>query len=371
MTRFALVALVACGTPPVPAAPSPAHASDHELRDETLTEGSALHTRISGRDVDLARLPIAELIGLPMSGKADVAVDVVVPIDHGRRDFRGAAGSIDARCDGTCRIGDDQAKLRLAPKISINFGHIDLSEVEIHATIGGGHVTVTRWTAKGSDGIDAIVAGQIDLARELDDSAVAGCVRVALPELEGALSAVHPDFEIAPRASDGRRNVRIVGTLGAPQMLMQVCDGSVPLQPDRRPDEVVTAPPPPPPPADEDLGPFFDQTIHPSGTNQYDIDRALIDRVLANPMALAKGVRVVPAMKNGKAGGFKLYAIRPDSLFARLGFENGDAVVRVNGFDLTTADQALEVYTKLRDATSLQIDVERRGQPVSITLTIQ
>jgi hypothetical protein len=368
MTRFALVALVACGTPPVPAAPSPAH--DHELRDETVTEGSALHTRISGHDVELARLPIAELIGLPMSGKADVAVDVVVPIDHGKRDFRGAKGSIDARCDGTCRIGDDQAKLRLARKISINFGHIDLSEVEIHATIAGGHVTVTRWTAKGSGGIDAIVAGQIDLARELDDSVVAGCVRVADPELEGALSGVHPDFEIAPRANDGRRNVRIVGTLGAPQMLMQVCDGSVPIPPDRRPDEVVTAPPPPPP-ADEDLGPFFDQTIHQAGTNQYNIDRALVDRLLDNPMTFAKGARVVPAMKNGKAGGFKLYAIRPDSLFARLGFENGDALVRVNGFDLTTADQALEVYAKLRDATSLQIDLERRGQPISITLTIQ
>ena len=93
--------------------------------------------------------------------------------------------------------------------------------------------------------------------------------------------------------------------------------------------------------------------------------------MLANPMEVARGARVVPAMKNGKASGFKLYAVRPTSIFAKLGLENGDTIVRVNGFDLTTADKALEVYTKLRDASTIQIDLERRHQPLTLTYSIR
>ncbi len=70
-------------------------------------------------------------------------------------------------------------------------------------------------------------------------------------------------------------------------------------------------------------------------------------------MAVAKGARVVPAVKNGKPDGFKLYAIRPSSVYAKLGLQNGDTLQSINGFDLTSADKALEVYTKLREATSL------------------
>ena len=37
----------------------------------------------------------------------------------------------------------------------------------------------------------------------------------------------------------------------------------------------------------------------------------------------------------------------------------------INGFELTSADKALEVYTKLRDATSLEVEITRRGKPMT------
>ncbi len=105
--------------------------------------------------------------------------------------------------------------------------------------------------------------------------------------------------------------------------------------------------------------------------NNYEIDKSLVEKVLLNPMAIAKGARVVPSMKNGKPDGFKLYAIRPSSAFAKLGLSNGDTLQSINGFDLTSADKALEVYTKLREATSLEVDVTRRGKPVTLKYTIK
>lgn len=128
------------------------------------------------------------------------------------------------------------------------------------------------------------------------------------------------------------------------------------------------------PPVDEnkdDLQSQIDNGIKKTGDNTFEIDKSLIEKVLVNPMAVAKGARVVPAMKNGKPEGFKLYAIRPTSAFAKLGLSNGDTLTAVNGFELNSADKALEVYTKLRDATSFELEVTRRGKPLTLKYTVR
>ena len=121
----------------------------------------------------------------------------------------------------------------------------------------------------------------------------------------------------------------------------------------------------------DDLQASIDSGIKKIDDNNYEIDRKLVDKVLANPMAVAKGARVVPAVKNGKPDGFKLYAIRPTSVYAKLGLSNGDTLQSINGFELTSADKALEMYTKLREANRLQVEVTRRGKPVTLTYSIR
>lgn len=145
----------------------------------------------------------------------------------------------------------------------------------------------------------------------------------------------------------------------------------------------ATPPPTPaaPPPTDtvvaanpdggDDMQASIDGGIKKIDDNNYEIDKSLVEKVLLNPMAVAKGARVVPSMKNGKPDGFKLYAIRPSSAFAKLGLTNGDTLQSINGFELTSADKALEVYTKLREATSLEIEVTRRGKPVTLKYSIK
>jgi general secretion pathway protein C len=144
------------------------------------------------------------------------------------------------------------------------------------------------------------------------------------------------------------------------------------------------ATPPAPPPATtaattstdegaskDDMQAQIDSGIKKIDETTYEIDKALIDKVLANPMAWVKGARVVPSVKNGKPDGFKLYAIRPTSAYAKLGLTNGDTIHEINGFELTTADKALEVYMKLKEASSLQMEVTRRGKPVTMKYTIR
>jgi general secretion pathway protein C len=139
----------------------------------------------------------------------------------------------------------------------------------------------------------------------------------------------------------------------------------------------ATVPPPTPvaqaqPEGDkDDIEAMADTAIKKIDDSHYEIDKKLVDQVLANPMGAAKGARVVPAVKNGKPDGFKLYAIRPSSVYAKLGLSNGDTLQAINGFELTSADKALEVYTKLREATSLQVQVQRRGKDLTLNYTIR
>lgn len=101
------------------------------------------------------------------------------------------------------------------------------------------------------------------------------------------------------------------------------------------------------------------------------ITRAAVDDVLANPLPVAKGLRVVPSISNGRGDGLKLYAIRPGSLVAALGFQNGDTVHSVNGLALDSMDRALEAYTQLRSASHLELDLTRRGQPQTLVIDVR
>jgi S1-C subfamily serine protease len=104
----------------------------------------------------------------------------------------------------------------------------------------------------------------------------------------------------------------------------------------------------------------------------YELPRSLVDAVLDHPMAVARAARIVPAaMKDGQPAGFKIYAIRPRSVFAALGFLNGDTLIAIDGIDLTTPDKALGWYEKLRTATELTVQIERRQVPVTLSYKIK
>jgi hypothetical protein len=122
---------------------------------------------------------------------------------------------------------------------------------------------------------------------------------------------------------------------------------------------------------DEALSRAIDEGVKKLSDTSYEIKSGLLDKVLANPMGVAKGARVVPAIKDGKPDGFKLYAIRPTSLYAKMGLLNGDTLQTINGLDLTSADKALDAYTKIRDATKIEVKLLRRGTPVTLTYTIK
>jgi type II secretory pathway component PulC len=111
--------------------------------------------------------------------------------------------------------------------------------------------------------------------------------------------------------------------------------------------------PPPPPVAVE--------------TRIVDVRRDEVARLVGDPGA----ARVVPALRDGAPAGVKLFGIRPGSPLAAIGLENGDTVRAIDDVPMSSPGAALEVY-RLQAAPPdhLDLDVERRGQPVRIVVLL-
>src|SRR5688572_8031819 len=97
---------------------------------------------------------------------------------------------------------------------------------------------------------------------------------------------------------------------------------------------------------------------------QYQVDRAEVDKAMENLNQLFTQVRAVPHFQDGKAAGFRLFAIRRDSIFEKLGLKNGDIVSRINGNELTDPARAMSLLQELRGEGNVNVEVNRNRSPV-------
>lgn len=95
--------------------------------------------------------------------------------------------------------------------------------------------------------------------------------------------------------------------------------------------------------------------------NSYEIDQEELDMALANLSKIATQARAVPAFEDGKPVGFRLFSIKPNSVFSKIGLQNGDVINSINGYDLSSPDKALELYNKLKTEKNFTMDFKRNG----------
>ncbi|HTJ45508.1 MAG TPA: type II secretion system protein GspC [Kofleriaceae bacterium] len=146
------------------------------------------------------------------------------------------------------------------------------------------------------------------------------------------------------------------------------------VEPPKRPD--------PPAIPDVTMNPFSSPSAAPApapalpGIKQVDdtdftIERSMLDTLLSDPAQMSRAVRIIPSIKNGQPDGLKLYAIRPTSPIAALGFMNGDTIHSINGLDLNSADKALDAYSRLKTQSSFDVAITRRGRALVLHYSIK
>ncbi|PRQ08334.1 type II secretion system protein GspC [Enhygromyxa salina] len=129
--------------------------------------------------------------------------------------------------------------------------------------------------------------------------------------------------------------------------------------------------PKPPDPNSREIDGALEAISCDSDFNSCTVDKAFVEKLLANPAQLTKQARIVPAVRDGETKGYKFYGIRPGSLPKLLGMKNGDLLTSVNGQQLESLDQAMDLYTKLRRASHLSVTIERKGQQVQKEIDIK
>jgi len=102
----------------------------------------------------------------------------------------------------------------------------------------------------------------------------------------------------------------------------------------------------------------------------YEVPAATLDALLANPTALGRAARIVPAMKLGQPVGLKIYAIRPQTLFAAIGLKSGDTLLAINDHPLDDANAMMALTGTLKGVSSLRIELERRGRPEVVKIAV-
>jgi len=101
------------------------------------------------------------------------------------------------------------------------------------------------------------------------------------------------------------------------------------------------------------------------------IDREKINDSLKNINQLMSQVKMRPHFKDGKPDGLLLSHVRSNSIFKEMGLKNGDIVKGVNGNEIQSVDDALKFYENLKSSSSVEVQIERKGEALTIGYQIE
>jgi general secretion pathway protein C len=102
---------------------------------------------------------------------------------------------------------------------------------------------------------------------------------------------------------------------------------------------------------------------------EFSLTSKAIDALFGRGADVFAGLRLKALGPAEQGAGLKLFDIRLDSLLERLGIENGDVLVSLNGESISTARDVERVLDAARDAAEMRVGFERRGEPFVLQLT--
>lgn len=94
-------------------------------------------------------------------------------------------------------------------------------------------------------------------------------------------------------------------------------------------------------------------------------------RYANNPLALAKRFQAIPVTKNGKSIGYKLKALRGESLLKKLNLQENDVFVAINGIGLDKPFQALDALKSLTTAENVSLTLMRNGNRETLDFNLE
>ncbi len=111
-----------------------------------------------------------------------------------------------------------------------------------------------------------------------------------------------------------------------------------------------------------------------AGGSEIVLDAAYVEGELGPGFGkIVDAARLVPnPTQSGGISGFKIFAIKGGTLFARIGLQNGDVITQVNEVSMKQAEQGFALYQAFQDEKDVRIQLLRGGEtPQAITVRIK
>ncbi len=105
--------------------------------------------------------------------------------------------------------------------------------------------------------------------------------------------------------------------------------------------------------------------------NRWVLDKQEVAAALSNLPQLLTKARVIPNFTEGKPDGFKIFSIAPDSLYAKIGLQNGDVLQQINGVEIKDPENFMRVFQQLKDETNIALDFVRNNRRESFAYEIR
>jgi general secretion pathway protein C len=107
------------------------------------------------------------------------------------------------------------------------------------------------------------------------------------------------------------------------------------------------------------------------GRATYMVDQARLQQAIANPGQMMTDARLKPNIVNGKEEGFVLSEVKSGGIYHSLGLQDGDVLLRINEYDISNPEKALQAFTALRGMERVQVDLVRSGSRMTMTYQIK
>ncbi len=107
----------------------------------------------------------------------------------------------------------------------------------------------------------------------------------------------------------------------------------------------------------------------PSG--QFILDSENIKRAMENPRNMLTHARFIPNIIDGRQEGFIIKELKKGGVYERLGLQEGDVLLRVNGLPMTGPESALQAFSAIKGMDRVEVDILRNGAKMTMTYLIR
>lgn len=102
----------------------------------------------------------------------------------------------------------------------------------------------------------------------------------------------------------------------------------------------------------------------------YKVSQSLIRNSINNVAQIMSNVRVKPYFMDGKPSGFQISRIKDGSIFKSMGFKDGDVIKDVNGQQINSTKDIMNLYSNLKDSSFFSIKVRRGNQTKTLNYKV-